>query len=827
MNSILIPTLYTCLGITLYAAYHHAQLARHRAIRNLHALFAGMCFFISCLFFAKTQAYSVTTAQALVEWRRIDVSSAFLFFAIFPWFVAEYTGVRPRWFLISFSTAVGLLLIVNLSLPYGAAFSQLPELKFQALPWGERVADTRLLEKTVWYHIVWLMWLTVMIYAVYAALQVFHKGNRRRAINLFMTISLFILALVVTFLVNLEIVRFPHTGEFGFLAMVMLMSNRLSSELRLSERRMQEVLENVPAVVYLKDSQGRYIFANNHFQELFIKTNEQIIGKTDHDLFPAAHADAFRENDKRVLEAGHALEFEETAQVHGTQHIYTSIKFPVLSQDGTQYAVGGVSADVTALHNAEQELQALRKQAWHIDRVVRAGAITASIAHDMSQPLSAILSNTQGAIGFLEQDNLDQETLGSILHDIERDARRAAAVIRSMRTMMGRQHSPHVALNLKDCIYETLELMHGEFIKRGIECDTQCDSTVMVRGDQAQLQQVILNLIMNALEAMEQQSAGQRNMLITLKELTTDTVCLSVRDSGSGIAAEDLQSVFEPFWSSKQQGLGVGLSICKSIIEAHGGSLGMQPNADSGTTFYVELPIASEVPQTSTDTVREAMSIAHMPKATVYVIDDEEAVRKSIARMVKSNGWTVKTYASAESFLQEKHNEEAGCIITDVRMPGMSGTKMQEKLAAQKSTLPIIFLTGHGELNTAVAAFKQGAVDFLIKPVEEKTLLPLINKAITRHAQTLAITQQRQKATSLLEQLSTREREVLQHVLRGRLNKQIAADLGVVEKTIKVHRAHIMQKMGIHSVAELVHLCELTGLSAEQNISETVGITVE
>ena len=815
------------MGITLYAAYHHAQLARHHAIRNLHALFAGLCLIIACLLFAKTQAYGVTTAKALVEWRRIDVSVSFAFFAVFPWFVAEYTGVRPRWFLISFSAVITLLLIPNLLLPYGAAFNHLPELKFQTLPWGEQVADQRLLEKTVWYHIVWLMVFMMMGFAINAALKLYRQGNRSRAINLLLAVGLFLSSLILTFLVNLEIINFVHTGELGFLAMIILMSNRLSSELRDTERRMQEVMENVPAVVSMKDPQGHYIFVNNQFLDLFHLKNSDVVGKTDHELFSTAQADAFQGNDRQVLECGHALEFEETVELNGKPHIYTSIKFPVLSQNGVQYAVGGVSTDVTALRNTEQELQALRKQAWHVDRVVRAGAITASIAHDMSQPLSAILSNTQGAIGFLKQHNLDQETLESILHDIERDARRAAAVIRSMRTMMRRQHSPHVELNLADCVYETLELLHGELIKHSIECDTQFDEAAMVRGDKAQLQQVILNLIMNALEAMEQQPERQRKLLISLKELTADTVCLSVRDSGSGIAAEDLQSVFEPFWSSKQQGLGVGLSICRSIVEAHGGSLSMQPNADSGTTFYVELPVAAETPHTDDVNIREAITTDHVPKATVYIIDDEVAVRESIARMLQANGWTTKAYVSAESFLQENRNEGPGCIITDVRMPGMSGTQMQEKLAAQESTLPIIFLTGHGELDTAVKAFKHGAVDFLLKPVESTKLMPIINKAIASHAQTLAITQQRQKATELVEQLTAREREVLQHVLQGRLNKQIAADLGVVEKTIKVHRRHIMEKMMVHSVAELVHVCELAGLSADQNISETVGITAE
>jgi FixJ family two-component response regulator len=197
-----------------------------------------------------------------------------------------------------------------------------------------------------------------------------------------------------------------------------------------------------------------------------------------------------------------------------------------------------------------------------------------------------------------------------------------------------------------------------------------------------------------------------------------------------------------------------------------------------------------------------------LSQTTVFVVDDDEAVRASLARLLRSTGWNVETYASAREFLARTVFSGTGCVLLDVQMPGVSGTQLHESMYQRGLTLPVVFLTGHGDVSTGVRAMKRGAVDFLLKPLDEEELLAAISQALERHAREQARRREWQDIAERLGRLSAREREVIENVIRGSLNKQIAAELGIAEKTVKVHRGRVMEKMEVRSVAELVHLCE-------------------
>ena len=199
---------------------------------------------------------------------------------------------------------------------------------------------------------------------------------------------------------------------------------------------------------------------------------------------------------------------------------------------------------------------------------------------------------------------------------------------------------------------------------------------------------------------------------------------------------------------------------------------------------------------------------------TVFIVDDDEGLRRSLERRLRAEGWKAESYASGAEFLARAPHDGVGCLLLDVRMPGTSGPELHVELSARGNTMPVVFLTGHGDVNTGVAAMKRGAVDFLVKPVDDTVLVTTIAEALERHATALAAQQQRQEADVRLARLSPREHEVLRHVIAGRLNKQIAESMGITLKTVKVHRAHVMQKMGVSSVAALVHACE--GVRAAQ-----------
>lgn len=193
-----------------------------------------------------------------------------------------------------------------------------------------------------------------------------------------------------------------------------------------------------------------------------------------------------------------------------------------------------------------------------------------------------------------------------------------------------------------------------------------------------------------------------------------------------------------------------------------------------------------------------------MPEQIIYLVDDDEALRDSLAWLLESQGFKVAAFASAEDFLKAWRPEFNGCLLLDVRMPGMSGLELHERLRAQYSTLPIIFITGHGDVPMAVAALKKGAVDFIEKPFNDAELLRLVSQCLVAEQEHRARRRQDAEVSRRLDQLTQREREVLDLIIGGKLNKQIADVLGISIKTVEVHRARVMEKMAAQSLAELV-----------------------
>ena len=193
-----------------------------------------------------------------------------------------------------------------------------------------------------------------------------------------------------------------------------------------------------------------------------------------------------------------------------------------------------------------------------------------------------------------------------------------------------------------------------------------------------------------------------------------------------------------------------------------------------------------------------------MTEQCVYIVDDDEAMRDSLQWLIESQGLAVRTFAAAEDFLAACGDAMAGCIVLDVRMPGMSGLELYEKMNLRRCTLPVIFITGHGDVPMAVSALKKGAVDFIEKPFNDKELLRVIGQCLERESATRQQRQREGESARRLAGLTEREREVMDLVLAGKLNKQIADVLNISIKTVEVHRARIMDKMGVRSVAELV-----------------------
>ena len=294
---------------------------------------------------------------------------------------------------------------------------------------------------------------------------------------------------------------------------------------------------------------------------------------------------------------------------HGTPY---EIEFRIVRPDGTlRWVMGkgktlsntagrairmvGINMDITERKSADIEAEQQRQHVSHLTRAAVLGELSGALAHELNQPLTAILSNSQAAQRLLQNVPLDLDELQEILQDITSADKRAGEVIRRLRTLLKKGEAQHQLLDLNAIVQEVVELAHADLVARNIELLTRMGSGFpRVLGDNVQLQQVLLNLVRNACDAMDAVALPRRKLTITSAIHTPGLLQVSVADRGVGIAGTDLEKLFEPFFSTKPQGMGLGLSISRSVIVAHGGRLWAQNNADGGATFYFTLPVSAE-----------------------------------------------------------------------------------------------------------------------------------------------------------------------------------------------------------------------------------------
>ncbi|MCC6869794.1 MAG: response regulator [Burkholderiales bacterium] len=486
-----------------------------------------------------------------------------------------------------------------------------------------------------------------------------------------------------------------------------------------------------------------------------------------------------------------------------------------LTPAGTPLRTVVTILDVSDLRAAEQEAQQLRAQLRHADRVAHLGTLTASLSHELNQPLTGILANAQAALQKLEGGALDHDEARQILEAIVRDDKRAAGVIANLRALLRREETPRSHFDLAEALEDVLALFRSELDAHEVSVDARLAPTSIVFGDRTQVQQIFVNLIANAIAALERVPAGARHLEFSLSRRQQRAVVV-VRDSGYGIVADPLARVFEPFYTTRQDGLGMGLPIARSIVEAHGGEIRVSNRARGGAAFTVHLPgtrVARPAPRRLSATRPEVTTRPH-GEARVCIVDDDTASREGIARLLTAAGWDVATFASAPAALDSDALRAAHCVILDVQMPDMSGLELHRELVRTGVTAPTIFLSARADADTGVDAMKRGAVEYLTKPVDERALVAAVRQAVDLHDEHLQHAREREELGRRVVRLTPRERAVMRLVVAGRLNKQIAAELAISEATVKQHRGRVMSKMQVRSLADLVRVCETAGFRA-------------
>ena len=280
-----------------------------------------------------------------------------------------------------------------------------------------------------------------------------------------------------------------------------------------------------------------------------------------------------------------------TVNPDGTIKYVHALGHPVFNAAGDLVEFVGTSIDVTQRRRAEEARLDAQNQLAHVHRVTAMGQLAASIAHEVNQPIAATVTNAQAALRWLDRRPADLEEVRQALARIAKDGHRAAEVIDEIRALIKKAPPRKDRLEINGAIHEVIALTRGEAVKNGVSVQTELmDGLPLIEGDRVQLQQVILNLIINAFEAMSGIGEGVRELLVSTRKADSDGVLVAVRDSGPGLALAPLESLFESFYTTKPGGLGLGLSICRSIIEAHGGRLWACANVPCGAIFQFTVP---------------------------------------------------------------------------------------------------------------------------------------------------------------------------------------------------------------------------------------------
>jgi len=387
--------------------------------------------------------------------------------------------------------------------------------------------------------------------------------------------------------------RFETDGGFlGYIGTCLDITEQKRGGEALDKERqfLRQVIDIDPNFIFAKDRAGRFTLANRALADAYGTTVENLIGKTDADFNPnAQETEFFQQIDRDVIDKlqEHFIPEERITDAEGKVRWLQTVKRPIVDADGLATQILGAATDITQRKLAEAELQHNRDELAHMTRVSTMGELAASLAHELNQPLTAILSNAQAAQRFMAAKPANLDEVREILKDIVQDDNRASQVIQKIRALVKKEDIAVAPLDLSNTINEVVQLLHSDAVLHNIGVTMESDPGLpRVRGDKVQLQQVMLNLLLNAFDAITHCPVNERTVAVQARMGGAGMVQVAVRDQGTGLSFDTLEKIFQPFYTSKRDGLGMGLSISRSIVEAHGGRLWAENNAGRGATFY-------------------------------------------------------------------------------------------------------------------------------------------------------------------------------------------------------------------------------------------------
>ncbi|HEX5673770.1 MAG TPA: ATP-binding protein [Azonexus sp.] len=544
-----------------------------------------------------------------LRWAHVPIAAIVVLIVVF---VRLYFGVGRLWLAWAAVWFRLLTVLLNFTTGVNINFQEITGLQHSRFL-GE-VVSSPIGTLNPWQIVTQIANLLLVAFIVDASVKLWRLGDpvsRRRATVVGGGI-LACVVLVIGFAVLIlsGAVRAPTIMTPGFFIVVVAMGYELSwdlsaaqrtaerlrhseAELQASAERFRAVVEAAPNALLLVDARGEISLANAQAESLFGLSRDVLVGSAVERLVPEvarlsheAHRYGFAaESQPRAMGSGrdtHALRSD------GSE---VPVEIFLTSMGGAEPSMILVSIiDVSERRLNERRAATQRDEIAHLSRVAMLGELSGSLAHELNQPLAAILSNAQAAQRLLARDPPQIQAVTEILADIVASDRRAGAVIERLRSMLRKEDVKHALLDLNHVAEESLRLMYSDLLDRRVSVDTCfAQNLPLVSGDRVQLQQVILNLLINGCDAVAGRGREAR-LHVSSRVTEFGSVAIAISDNGNGIAPQDIERIFEPFVTSKSQGIGLGLAICRSIIEAHGGRLWASNNASRGATMEFELP---------------------------------------------------------------------------------------------------------------------------------------------------------------------------------------------------------------------------------------------
>ena len=576
---------------------------RPRAARLLFALSACAMAVAAGLELALSRVDTIANAEIFLRALGMTVGVMLVSLMAFVW---VYFGAGNKWLAL----AVLCLYLIGLA----GDFVPGPVRTYQNTVTGLRTiealggASIVKLDRVLsfWNSFTYLATLLLIAFVADASAKLWRRGGRRRALVIGGSITLFLLAGGVhTGLVSNELVRTPYMISWAYLAILLAMASelntdvlaagRLARQLRESEQRMDLASAAADLGMWTWDIGQDTIWLTRRARELFSFPESEHINRVR--FLGALHPEDRVAVDQAIeiamaRERGYEAEYRVLLPDGKMRWMAARGQFE-RDDRGKPILLRGVVLDITARRDADLELQQLRKQLAHASRVSMMGQLASALAHELSQPLGAILRNTEAAELFLEHDPPDLDELRAILADIRHDDQRAGNVIDRLRALLKRRNFTPRALSVSDELANVVTLARSDSSTRRVQMEIDMAPDLpTVLADPVHLQQVLLNLILNAMDAVEDVAAARRKVTVRAQRHGAGEIEVAVEDSGPGIAPEGLGRLFEPFFTTKANGMGIGLSISRTIIEAHGGRIWAENNAGEGATFRFTLPLA-------------------------------------------------------------------------------------------------------------------------------------------------------------------------------------------------------------------------------------------